>query len=182
MIPYPSGLKSGSRKKSTVEGETKMNHPIRRKDRELTDPVEIDRIFEKAVYGHLGLCDGGEPYVLPMNFGISKGAIYLHCASEGRKLDVARRNPRACFQVETDAELLPSPAPCGWGVAYRSAMVFGALSVVESEEEKAEALTAMMKKCAGEDFSQTFPPERLASVTVLRLDPDGRTGKARLPA
>ncbi len=159
-----------------------MSHPIRRKDREITDPAEIARIFEKAVYGHLGLCDDGEPYVLPLNFGISRGAIYLHCASEGRKLDVVRRNPRACFQVETDTELLPSQVPCGWGVAYRSAMVFGILSIVESEDEKAEGLTALMKKCGGEDFSHLFSPEELAAVTVLRLDPDDRTGKARFPA
>ena len=62
-----------------------MAHPMRRKDRELTDGAEMDEILDKALVGHLGLCDEGEPYVLPMNFAVLKGALYLHCAREGRQ-------------------------------------------------------------------------------------------------
>ncbi len=159
-----------------------MAHPIRRKDREVTDGAELDEILDKAVVGHLGLCDEGEPYVLPMNFAPLNGAVYLHCAHEGRKLDILRKNPRACFSAETDMELVSAPRACGWGMTYRSVLLFGAISLVESEEEKGEAMTALMKKCAGADFSHVFTPPELASVTVLRLDWEERTGKARRPA
>ncbi len=156
-----------------------VKHAMRRKDREITDPIEIDAILERADYGHLGLCDGDEPYVLPMNFGLADGAVYLHCASEGRKLDILRRNPNACFQVETGTQLLPSPNACSWGIAFQSVMIFGTISVVESEEEKVEGLAALMKQCAGDGVPPVFPPESVASVTVLRLDPSGRTAKVR---
>lgn len=159
-----------------------MAHPIRRKDRELTDGAEMDEILEKALVGHLGLCDEGEPYVLPMNFVTLNGALYLHCAREGRKLNVLEKNPRACFSVQTDMELVTSPRACGWGMMYRSVLLFGSISVVESEEEKGESMMALMKKCAGPDFSHVFTSPELDSVTVLRLDWDERTGKARRPA
>ena len=159
-----------------------MGHPMRRNDREITDPAEIDGILEKALFGHLGVCDGDEPYVLPVNFGVSEGAIYFHCAPEGRKLDVLRRNPKACFQVETDTELVTSTRACGWGMLYRSVVVSGVVSVVESLEEKARGLTALMKKCAGDAFSHEFTEQELGAVVVLRLEPVSRTGKARRPA
>ena len=159
-----------------------MAHPMRRKDRELTDGAEMDEILDKALVGHLGLCDEGEPYVLPMNFAALKGALYLHSAREGRKLGILERNPRACFSVQTDMELAPSPRACGWGMTYRSVLLFGAISLVDSEEEKGEAMTALMKKCANPDFAHVFTPSELASVTVLRLDWNERTGKARRPA
>lgn len=159
-----------------------MGHPVRRKDREIINPAELDEILEKALIGHLALCDGDEPYVLPMNFGVSDGAIYFHCASEGRKLEILRKNPKGCFQVETDMELIPSPRACGWGIVYRSVLIAGPLSVVTSDGEKAVGLTALMRKYAGKDFSHGFSPAELALVTVLRLDPEERTGKARRPA
>jgi len=159
-----------------------MGHPLRRKDREITDPAEIDEILDKTLFGHLGVCDGDEPYVLPLNFGVSEGAIYFHCAPEGRKLDVLRHNPKACFQVETDTELVVSTRACGWGMLYRSVVVSGVVSVVESLEEKARGLTALMKKCAGDSFSHEFTEQELGAVIVLRLDPVSRTGKARRPA
>lgn len=157
-----------------------MGHPMRRNDRKITDSAEIDDILKKALFGHLGVCDGGEPYVLPLNFGISEGAIYFHCATEGRKLDVLRRNPKACFQVEIDTELVASTRTCGWGMLYRSVVVSGVVSVVESLEEKSRGLTALMRKCAGDSFSHDFTEQELAAVAVLRLDPVSRTGKARL--
>ncbi|NLB83220.1 MAG: pyridoxamine 5'-phosphate oxidase family protein [Synergistaceae bacterium] len=159
-----------------------MAHPMRRKDREMTDHAEMDEVLDKALVGHLGLCDEGVPYVLPMNFALLNGALYLHCAQEGRKLDVIGKNSRACFSTETDMELVTSPRACGWGMTYRSVLLFGTISVVESEKEKGESMMALMKKCAGPDFSHVFTPPELASVTVLRLDWDERTGKARYPA
>ncbi len=158
-----------------------MSRPVRRSDREMTDQSEMDEILALAEYGHLAVCDGDEPYVVPMNFAALDGRIYFHCAPEGRKVDALRVNPRACFQAEIDVELIPSPIACGWGVAYRSVVVSGRITFVESAEEKGRALTAMMKKLAGDSFSHEFTERELGAVTVLRLDPDERRGKARRP-
>ena len=41
---------------------------MRRSDRELTDRVEIDGILDLAAELRLGLWDGQEVYVVPLNF------------------------------------------------------------------------------------------------------------------
>ncbi|NCB15165.1 pyridoxamine 5'-phosphate oxidase family protein [Aminivibrio sp.] len=160
-----------------------MGHPVRRKDREITEGAEMYEILDRAFTGHLALCSGGEPYVVPLCFGVMNGAVYFHCAREGRKLDILARNPRGCFQAQCDEDLVRSAErPCGWGMLYKSVMMSGPVTVVEDEQEKAAALLAIMKKYAGEDFSHEFSPAECASVTVLRLDPEERSGKARRPA
>ena len=156
-----------------------MNREMRRKDREVLDRAEIDDILRSSIYGHLGLCDEGEPYVVPLIFGVVDGVMYFHCAHEGRKMDVVRKNPRACFQVDADVRLITADSSCGFGGGYRSVMAGGVISVVESEDEKIRALAAMMSKCAGEDFKPEFPSRNLAAITVLRLDPDWISAKAR---
>lgn len=160
-----------------------MGHPVRRKDREITDSAEMYEILDRAFTGHLALCSGDEPYVVPLCFGVMNGAVYFHCAREGRKLGIIAQNPRGCFQAQCDEDLVRSAErACGWGMLYKSVMMSGPLTVVADEQEKGAALLAIMKKYAGEDFSHEFSSAECASVTVLRLDPEKRSGKARRPA
>lgn len=158
-----------------------MARPMRRKDREITDTTQIDHILEKGIFGYLALCDDGEPYVLPMNYVDYKGKLYFHCALEGHKLDVIRKNPAACFNVVVNTEVVPSETARGWGMMYESALVRGKLSFVEGEEEKKEAMVAMLHKIAGPDYNVPIPSKDLADIEILRLDPKERTGKARRP-
>ena len=64
-----------------------------RREREITDINEINRILDTCKYLHLGLVDDGKPYVVPMNYGIDHDdadghlIVYLHGANTGRKLD-----------------------------------------------------------------------------------------------
>lgn len=57
---------------------------MRRHDRQVTDINEIVKILDKSKVVHLGMAGGGEPYVVPMNYGytLNNGALtlYLHCA------------------------------------------------------------------------------------------------------
>lgn len=40
-----------------------------RRERQVTDPEKILDILAKSKVAHLGLCDGEQPYVVPMNYG-----------------------------------------------------------------------------------------------------------------
>ncbi len=70
---------------------------MRRSDREITDEKKIAEILDTAKILHLGMVDGGRPYVLPLHYGyeFADGALvfYMHGAKEGRKLEVLRTNP-----------------------------------------------------------------------------------------
>ncbi|WP_243143536.1 pyridoxamine 5'-phosphate oxidase family protein [Pseudobutyrivibrio xylanivorans] len=43
-----------------------------KREREITDPNQIDEILRSCMHLHLGLVDEGKPYVVPLNYGITK--------------------------------------------------------------------------------------------------------------
>ena len=65
---------------------------MRRKDREVTNIIEILQIIEKAKVLHLALFDADYPYIVPLHYGYeyTEGILifYMHCAKEGYKLDL----------------------------------------------------------------------------------------------
>ena len=83
---------------------------MRRTDRAVTDPAEILRIVGESKILHLGLFDGQYPYVVPLHFGFEfadgRLILYAHCAKEGHKLDLIRRNPNVSAELESGTELI----------------------------------------------------------------------------
>ena len=72
-----------------------------RREQQVTDINEIIEILEKSKVVHIGMIDGDEPYVVPMNYGYTledgKLIIYLHGARRVRKIDVLRENRKVFF-------------------------------------------------------------------------------------
>ena len=83
-----------------------MRRGMTRKEREVTDMNEIIKILDKCKILRLGLVDGDEPYIVPMNYGYTMEdgelTLYLHCAPVGRKLDIIRVNPKVFFEMDCD--------------------------------------------------------------------------------
>jgi len=152
---------------------------MRRKDREIVDEQFIEKVLNDSVYGALGLCDDGAPYVVPMNFAWSENKIWLHCATEGRKLEIIRANPKVCFQVSAETEMVTADNPCGYGMYYSSVMIFGIASIIEVHEEKSKALGKIMQHYS-ENVTHQFTQEETQRVTVISITPDKITCKARL--
>jgi uncharacterized protein len=73
---------------------------VRRKDREITDSLQIIDILQKADVCRIAMCHNNVPYVVTMNFGLGRDGfspLYFHCASEGKKIDILRKNNLVCF-------------------------------------------------------------------------------------
>jgi len=79
---------------------------MRRKDREITDNSEIEKIIGKAICCRIGLVDNDEPYIVPVCFGYERNTIYFHSALEGRKVELIKKNNKVCFEIDTDLEIL----------------------------------------------------------------------------
>ena len=154
---------------------------MRRTDREITDLGEIRAILERARVLRLGLNAEEEPYVVPMHYGFTleggRLSFYTHCAKEGRKLELLRRDARVFVEIDTDEALLPASSACAWGAAYACVMARGRAFIVEDSEEKAAALALLMKTQTGKDYAVT--PAMTAAVTVLRIDAEAFSAKAR---
>ena len=151
---------------------------MRRKDRELTNMADIEAVLKKAFVCHLGLADGDQPYVVPMNYGYEDGHIYLHGADEGRKIDILKKNNKVCFEMETfQSEIIKGgDQPCDWGTAFRSVIGFGTAELLQSNEEKIRGLNIILK--AHDDRSFAFPEAMLNMTAVIDITIKEMTGKA----
>lgn len=148
---------------------------MRRNEKEITDKKEIEAILHKSRVCRIGMTDDSGPYIVPMSFGYSDNAVYLHSALEGRKIDIMRQNPRVCFECDTLIEIVTSDKPCNWGMKYRSVIGFGQASFIDDPEEKRTALSIIMEKYSGQSFK--FKEPSLQMTAVIKIDISHMSGK-----
>lgn len=148
---------------------------MRRQDQEITCRHALDELLRQATVLHLALHDEGRPYVLPLNYGYDGRCLYLHCAPEGRKIDLLRRCPEVAFAVVISQELQPGDTPCAWGLRYQSILGEAQAHFVEAPEEKTYGLDVLMRQHGGEGGDYT--PESLQATLVIRLEITSLTGK-----
>ena len=150
---------------------------MRRKDREISDRGTIDDIIRRCRVCRLGMCDNGQPYVVPMSFGYDGQCIYLHAATEGKKIDILQRNSRVCFEFDILDEVVPSDTACSWGMRYESVIGAGSAEIVTEREAKSAALAQIMRQYNSDAW--TFDEHQLAGTLVLCIGIEEVTGKSR---
>ncbi|NLT13939.1 MAG: pyridoxamine 5'-phosphate oxidase family protein [Clostridiales bacterium] len=152
---------------------------MRRKDREITDPEEIKAIIRKASVCRVAFYDDIYPYIVPLNFGYEEGAgkvtLYFHCANEGKKLDLLRRNPHVAFEMDCPDKFYDGDKACYSTMDFESVCGNGTLEIV-GDDEKIPALMLIMQQYSNKrDFD--FDALEVKAVTVLKLSVNEMTGK-----
>lgn len=154
---------------------------LTRREKLITDVETVREILEKSKVLHLGLVDGDEPYVVPMNYGHTledgKLTLWLHGANRGRKLDVMRANPKVFFSMECEIVPFEGEVACKYGISYSSLMGKGTAEIIDDVELKKQALTHLMKTQTGKDFE--FNDKLVSVVSIIRIDVSEYTAKHR---
>lgn len=150
---------------------------MRRKDKEVTSMAWIEEVLGRAGWLELGLAGAdGWPYVVPLNFGYEKGAIILHGARLGKKAELLAENPRVCFQVAVDMEVVRNEEnPANFSMKYKSVTGFGVARVVDGIEEKREALKTIMRHYDGP--LGPMPDAMVENTLVVRIEISQMSGK-----
>jgi nitroimidazol reductase NimA-like FMN-containing flavoprotein (pyridoxamine 5'-phosphate oxidase superfamily) len=161
-------------------------NPIRYAKRTCTNQEHINAFLAAARVGHLGLTDGLEPYVVPLNFCWLNGSVYFHGAEAGRKTDIMQKNNRVCFTVCEEYGTIADPVPALTDTAYMSVILFGSIERVEDPEEMRDALQAMLDKYVPGYYDRPLPVSHVvkyrssmgSAAAVFRIRPDRLTAKA----
>ena len=148
---------------------------MRKSEKEIKNRAELEEVIQKAEVCRLGFVDGDEPYIVPMNFGYRDNALYFHCAPEGRKLDLIRKNNKVCFELEADVELISGTPACRWSTLFRSVIGTGRAFIVEENDAKLRGMAILMAHYT--KSPPLFEPENLAKAVVIRVDIIQMTGK-----
>lgn len=158
-----------------------MQQPMRRKDREITDVGEKLKIIDSLKVCRLAMNDDGQPYIVPLNFGYKyegdKLTLFFHGAKEGRKINVLRADPRVCFKMDGQHQLIENEVASEYSFAFESVIGEGRVEFIEDPQGKAEGLSVLMKHQTGRDF--TFNEKDTENVAVYKVEAAWFTCKRR---
>ena len=147
--------------------------PMRRKDRQITDPDKIDAIIGACDCCRIGFADEGSVYLVPLSFGYEKTGetrrFYFHGAPEGRKIRLIEAGHPVGFELDTKYELREAPDACGYTAGFQSVIGTGTIRLLGTEEEKIYGLRRIMEHATGKD-DWTFPEEMLRCTAVFCLE------------
>lgn len=149
---------------------------MRRKEKEIKDPKQIEEIIKKAIVCRIAMCDDDMPYLVPVNFGYHDNAIYIHTAYEGKKIDILRKNNRVCFEMESDFQLVSADAACDWGTLYESVIGFGRARFIEDEEGKRKGLEIIVRHYTDQPIE--FKEKGFRKALVIKIEIESLTGKS----
>ena len=148
---------------------------MRRKDKEITDKKEIEKILKKSQICHIAMVDKEKPYIVPMNFGYENKTLFFHSALEGRKINLIKKNPNLCFEVDQVVQFKKAKIACDWSIEYKSVIGEGRAQLLYDPEEKREGLDIIMAQYSGRTFE--YPSEMLEKTLVIKLVIDKINGK-----
>ncbi len=78
------------------------------------EPAQVEQVLSSGVVGRIGCQADGRVYVVPITYAYVDGAIYGH-SGEGLKLQMMRKNPRVCFEVDQMDNLANWRSVIAWG-------------------------------------------------------------------
>ena len=108
--------------------------------------IQINNILSSQLVGRLACSDGNQPYIVPVTYTYDGKYIYGQ-TNPGTKLEILRKNPTVCFEVETMMNM----------ANWQSVIVFGEFEELkEGEAEKARQIL----------FNRIFPLMTSSTIHV----------------
>ncbi len=64
----------------------------------MRDAENID-VLERVQFGHLGMAQDNDPYVVPIHYAFIEPDIFIY-TTEGLKWEIVKENPKVCLNVD----------------------------------------------------------------------------------
>lgn len=136
--------------------EKKRKNKVKRHpDRAIYDKDVIYKIIDEAIICHVGFAQGNQPYVIPTLYARRGDDILLHGATTSRLIRHVAAGNEVCITMTLLDGLVMARSVFNHSANYRSAVLFGRGRLIESGEEKLQAL---------KDFTEELIPGRWEDV------------------
>lgn len=148
---------------------------MRRTDREIHDINQILDILDNAKTLRLSMFDDDYPYIVPLCFGYESTKdgidIYLHCANDGKKLDLLKKNNHVSF--ECDEFVKTEIMHYGITARYKSVIGNGIASFLQTDDEKKHGLELLVKHYGYFDYDlnncKTYDFTKVIKIHVIDI-------------
>jgi nitroimidazol reductase NimA-like FMN-containing flavoprotein (pyridoxamine 5'-phosphate oxidase superfamily) len=153
-------------------------HKLRRTDKAILDPAVVRNIIRDAKFVTLALSLNDEPYLVTLSHGFDeeRDCIYFHSASEGRKIDIMKANPRVWGQALIDGGY--QQGRCDH--FYETAQFHGKITFVDSSLEMKHALQILIRHLDHNPeavINEQITAGSLSRIVIGRIDIDFFSGK-----
>ena len=151
---------------------------MRRKDREVTNPIELKNILELCNICRIAYQDAEGLTIVPLNFGYVYDdhlSLYFHSAKAGRKFDAFQTPQVVAFEMDGAHRLIEGEEACDYSYSFVSIIGNGTISIVEDKDEKIKAIRHLMHHETKRDFE--VDSNMANKVSIFRLDVSNFTGK-----
>jgi uncharacterized protein len=146
---------------------------------ETLNKKQINELISENLVGHLGCHADGKTYVVPISYAYDGKYLYAR-SFEGMKLQMMRKNPNVCFQVDQRESMAD----------WKSVIMWGTFEELDGEQRN-KALKKLISRALPNIASKTvkfssewpFPVNDLKSIDgiVYRILITERTGCSEKP-
>jgi nitroimidazol reductase NimA-like FMN-containing flavoprotein (pyridoxamine 5'-phosphate oxidase superfamily) len=141
----------------------------------------IYSILDEALVAHVGFVNDSQPFVIPMAYGRKSDRLYLHGSPVSRLIKTLEGGVDVCFTVTILDGLVVARSLFHHSMNYRSVVLFGKATLVETEAEKMTALRAFTEHMIPGRWQDARIPnvKELRGTTVLSLPIEEGSAKIR---
>lgn len=145
------------------------------------DRDAIDGVLDAGLVAHLGFVQDGQPFVIPTLHARIDDHVYVHGSSASRTLRTMGGGIPACLTVTLVDGVVLARSVFEHSMNYRSVVVLGEATPVETADEKRIALHAFTEKLLPGRWEDARQPsaKELKATAVLRLPLDEASAKIR---
>ncbi|MFW9964108.1 MAG: pyridoxamine 5'-phosphate oxidase family protein [Candidatus Sifarchaeia archaeon] len=151
---------------------------IRRTEKAIESKDEIIAILKKAKYITIAMSIDDEPYLATLSHGYDEEnyCIYFHCAQEGKKIDILKKNNIVWGQALDDLGYVDGACDH----LYATAQFRGRVLFIDDINEKNHALKIMIQALEADPdkvMKEQITKKSLKRVNIGRIDIEFMTGK-----
>jgi uncharacterized protein len=150
---------------------TERTRVVREAHRGAYDRETIYKILDEGFVGHVGFSVDGQPYVIPTLFARIGDAIYFHGSAASRMLRNVSEGLTVCITVTLTDGFVLARSVFNHSMNYRSVVALGKATLVDTQQEKLEALHAFTEKILLGRWNDARQPneKELKATSILRL-------------
>ncbi len=144
---------------------------------------QIEEVLKKQVIGRIGCYGDAQVYIVPVSYAYDGKYVYVR-SFEGKKIEMMRKDPKVCFQVD-DMQNMAN---------WQSVIAWGEFEELSDVTERNKGLKILIDRHLPLFSSETthlgvnwpFPPEDLNIIKgivfrILLKDKTGRFEKSDIP-
>lgn len=113
---------------------------------------QIQHVLQSQIVGRIGCCLKNEMYIVPVAYAYHKEFIYAH-SMEGQKIQMMRKNPHICFQVDSIDNM----------TNWRSVLLWGDFEELKTEKERKVGIKILLDRFMPYMTSETVQPTHARS-------------------